>query len=56
MSHIQTQRWLLNRRHFMRRSVLDEVLEDANALRRELGKDDRTKLAESKASPALYRS
>ncbi len=29
-----------------RRSVLDEVLEDANALRRELGKDDRTKLDE----------
>ena len=29
-----------------RRSVLDEVLEDAGALRRELGKDDRTKLDE----------
>ena len=29
-----------------RRSVLDEVLEDASALRRELGKDDRTKLDE----------
>ncbi len=29
-----------------RRSVLDEVLEDARSLRRELGKDDRTKLDE----------
>jgi hypothetical protein len=29
-----------------RRSVLDEVLDDANALRRDLGRDDRTKLDE----------
>lgn len=29
-----------------RRSVLDEVLDDASALRRELGRDDRTKLDE----------
>jgi hypothetical protein len=39
---VETRRRRLNRRH----SVLDAVLDDARSLRRELNKDDRTKLDE----------